>query len=131
MAARSSGMDLNDQQPVMVFKSLNDRHDKQFLSQSAHFQKVSILSVVHVLIWVKNYCKANGRVELINNVPAICLCATFITGLPMGKPSRGLHLVCLFYLFYYFYFLFFIIIIFFLVGKSLACHSPGKWCLCV
>ena len=54
MAARSSGIDLNDQQPVMVFKSLNDRHDKQFLSQSAHFQKFSILSVVHVLIWVKH-----------------------------------------------------------------------------
>ena len=79
-AARSPGIDLNDQQPVMVFKSLNDRHDKQFLSQSAHFQKVSILSVVQVLIWVKhvkNYCKANGGVELIKNVRAICLCATF------------------------------------------------------
>ena len=37
-----------------------------------------------------------------------------------GKPSRGLRLVCLFYFFYFF----------FRVGKSLACHSPGKWCLC-
>ena len=27
-------------------------------------------------------------------------------------------------------FLRFIIFIFFRVGKSLACHSPGKWCLC-
>ena len=25
---------------------------------------------------------------------------------------------------------FFFIIISFRVGKSLACHSPGKWCLC-
>ena len=54
VAARSSGIDLNDQQPVMVFKSLNDRHDIQVLSQNAHFQKFSILSVVLVLIWVKH-----------------------------------------------------------------------------
>ena len=31
----------------------------------------------------------------------------------------------LFVLFYLFYFIFF-----FCVGKSLACHSPGKWYLC-
>ena len=75
MAARFSGIDLNDQQPVMVFKSQNDRHDKQFLSQSAHFQKVSILSVVHVLIWVKhvkNYCKATGLVELRTFALIVC-----------------------------------------------------------
>ena len=48
------------------------------------------------------------------------------TELPMGKPSRGLRLVFLFYFFSFFSFFFF-----FRVGKSLACHSPGKWCLCV
>ena len=45
-----------------------------------------------------------------------------------GKPSRGLRLVCLYYFFYYF--LLFFCFLFFRVGKSLACHSPGKWCLC-
>ena len=49
---------------------------------------------------------------------------TPVTGLPMGKPSRGLRLVCLFSFFSFFFF-------FFRVGKSLACHSPGRWCLCV
>ena len=38
------------------------------------------------------------------------------TGLPYGKPSRKMGR-----------FLRFII---FRVGKSLACHSPAKWCLC-
>ena len=37
------------------------------------------------------------------------------TGLPYGNPSRKIGR-----------FLRFII---FRVGKSLACHSPGKWCL--
>ena len=27
-------------------------------------------------------------------------------------------------------FVFFVFFFFFRVGKSLACHSPGKWCLC-
>ena len=30
----------------------------------------------------------------------------------------------------FFFFLFFSFFFFFRVGKSLACHSPGKWCLC-
>ena len=38
-----------------------------------------------------------------------------ITGLPYGNPSRKMGR-----------FLRFI----FRVGKSLACHSPAKWCLC-
>lgn len=33
----------------------------------------------------------------------------------------------LFVLFFLFFLVFFF---FFCVGKSLACHSPGKWCLC-
>ena len=41
----------------------------------------------------------------------------FITGLPYGNPSRKMGR------FIYF-------ILFFRVGKSLACHSPAKWCLC-
>ena len=41
------------------------------------------------------------------------------TGLPYGKPSRKIGR-----------FPFFFLSIFFRVGKSLACHSPGKWCLC-
>ena len=53
----------------------------------------------------------------------------FFTGLPIGKPSRGLRLVCLFSFFSFFSFSFFFFF-FFRVGKSLACHSPGKWCLC-
>ena len=44
----------------------------------------------------------------------------------LWETSRGLRLVRLFYLFYLFLFFCF----FFRVGKSLACHSPGKWCLC-
>ena len=40
---------------------------------------------------------------------------TIITGLPYGNPSRKMGR-----------FLRFI----FCVGKSLAYHSPGKWCLC-
>ena len=43
----------------------------------------------------------------------------FFTGLPYGKPSRKIGR-----------FPFFFFSIFFRVGKSLACHSPGKWCLC-
>ena len=39
-----------------------------------------------------------------------------ITGLPYGNPSRKMGR-----------FLRFII---FRVGKSIACHSPAKWCLC-
>ena len=57
---------------------------------------------------------------------AFSLFVFFFTGLPIGKPSRGLRLVCLFSFFSFSFFFFF----FFRVGKSLACHSPGKWCLC-
>ena len=41
------------------------------------------------------------------------------TGLPYGNPSRKMGR-----------FLRFIFFIFFRVGKSLACNSPAKWCLC-
>ena len=40
-----------------------------------------------------------------------------VTGLPYGNPSQKFGR-------------FFRFIFIFRVGKSLACHSPGKWCLC-
>ena len=48
---------------------------------------------------------------------------SLFTGLPYDNPSRKVGGICLFNFFYFFYF-------FFRVGKSLACHSPAKWCLC-
>ena len=42
-----------------------------------------------------------------------------LLGCQYGNPSRKVGGICLFYL-----------LIFFRVGKSLACHFPGKWCLC-
>ena len=39
-----------------------------------------------------------------------------VTGLPYGNPSEKFGR-------------FFRFIFIFRVGKSLACHSPGKWCL--
>ena len=33
------------------------------------------------------------------------------------------------FVFIFLFYLFIFIFIFFRVGKSLACHSPGKWCL--
>ena len=40
-----------------------------------------------------------------------------ITGLPYGKPSLEMGGICSVLFFFFF----------FRVGKSLACHSPGKW----
>ena len=40
----------------------------------------------------------------------------FVTGLPYGNPSLKMDGICWCF--------------FFRVGKSLACHSPGKWYLC-
>ena len=42
------------------------------------------------------------------------------TGLPYGKPSLEMEGICSVFFFFFF----------FRVGKSLACHSPGKWYLC-
>ena len=47
------------------------------------------------------------------------LTALFITGLPYGNTAIPVGKWVEFLRF-----------IFFRVGKSLACHSPGKWCLC-
>ena len=49
----------------------------------------------------------------------------FLLGCQYGKPSRNLSLFRRFFIFRFLFFL-----IFFRVGKSLACHSPAKWCLC-
>ena len=42
------------------------------------------------------------------------------TGLPYGNPSLEMEGICSVLLLFFF----------FRVGKSLACHSPGKWYLC-
>ena len=47
-----------------------------------------------------------------------------LLGCQYGNPSRKVGGICLFYFFQFFY------CFIFHVGKSLACHSPGKWCLC-
>ena len=46
-----------------------------------------------------------------------------------SRDNQSRSAFSLFVLFLLFYFLF-IFFFFFRVGKSLACHSPGKWCLC-
>ena len=46
-----------------------------------------------------------------------------VTGLPMANPVEVCVLFVCFLFFLFFSF-------FFRVGKSLACHSPAKWCLC-
>ena len=49
----------------------------------------------------------------------VCVDFVVFTGLPYGNPvGKWID----------FRFIFFSI--FFRVGKSLACHSPAKWCLC-
>ena len=46
-----------------------------------------------------------------------------VTGLPQTQSESVFNFVV--FLFFVFFFFF----IFFRVGKSLACHSPAKWCL--
>ena len=48
---------------------------------------------------------------------------TIVTGLPKTQSESVFNFVV------FFIFRFIIIFIFFRVGKSLACHSPAKWCL--
>ena len=64
----------------------------------------------------------------------VCWIISSLLGCQYGKPSRDLRFICLFYYWVasmanpvgicvsFFRF--------FRVGKSLACHSPAKWCLC-
>ena len=65
-----------------------------------------------------------SRLRLLKSeIQQACYFYFFFTGLPMAIPvGKWVGFVCLlFFLFFSF---------FFRVGKSLACHSPGKWCLC-
>ena len=62
-----------------------------------------------------NYWVAYGQTQ---SRSAFCLFVCFLfTGLPYTAIPVGKWVE-------------FLRFIFFRVGKSLACHSPGKWCLC-
>ena len=57
--------------------------------------------------------------QMLLRSPREYILKQLLLGCQYGNPSRKVGGICLFYLFYFF----------FRVGKSLACHSPGKWCL--
>ena len=85
---------------------------------------------MHVL----NNCVSNGFIYLLYMTRFVCTIWSqdcFIIfpvdyWVAYGQ-TQSRSAFCLFVFFFFFFLVFFF---FFRVGKSFACHSPGKWCLC-
>ena len=73
--------------------------------------ELNVSSATVSKIW-KNYCETGSLSPLKHRGGNL---SRLLLGCQYGKPSRNLG--------WYFFFLF-------RVNKSLACHSPAKWCLC-